>query len=586
MPPPPHPLSALPAAITPALARLYLPGIDLHRGPPKVATHQQPPPAENDPAPAAPPSGRATRDVRYSSKLAGLVAAGIMLSRIAGLIRESIFAHYLGNSAAADAFKAGFRIPNILQNLFGEGVLSASFIPVYSRLLGEGDEESADLLAWAVGAMLAFAISIFVVLGVFAAPFLINVIAPGFHGDKRDLTIRLVRILFPGAGLLVMSAWCLGVLNSHHRFFASYAAPVAWNVVMIAALVWYGPRSGQDRLAIEIAFASVAGAALQIVVQLPQTMPLLGPMRLHFDRVRVALRTVFRNLLPVIVGRGVGQVSGYVDNLLASLLPTGAVAAINYAQILYFLPVSLFGLSVAAAELPSMSRATVETNAGVFEALRLRLNSGLRQIAFFVVPSSAAFIFIGDAIVTLLFQSGAFTHRDAIYVWATVAGVAVGMLAGTTARLYISAFYALSDPRTPFRFALVRVTLTLILGYLCAIPLPHFLGIEQRWGVVGLTASAGVAAWVEFVMLRLSLNRRLGWTGIERSYLARLWTMALAASAVGIAVKFSLHGSPRLVALAVIAVYGVSYLGLAYLTHEPELDRLAGYLKRRLRRPT
>jgi putative peptidoglycan lipid II flippase len=233
-----------------------------------------------------------------------------------------------------------------------------------------------------------------------------------------------------------------------------------------------------------------------------------------------------------------------------------------------------------------MSRATVETNAGVFEALRLRLNSGLRQIAFFVVPSSAAFIFIGDAIVTLLFQSGAFTHRDAIYVWATVAGVAVGMLAGTTARLYISAFYALSDPRTPFRFALVRVTLTLILGYLCAIPLPHFLGIEQRWGVVGLTASAGVAAWVEFVMLRLSLNRRLGWTGIERSYLARLWTMALAASAVGIAVKFSLHGSPRLVALAVIAVYGVSYLGLAYLTHEPELDRLAGYLKRRLRRPT
>src|SRR6185437_12914964 len=121
--------------------------------------------------------------------LAFLVAAGILLSRISGLIRESIFAHYLGNSAAADAFKAGFRIPNILQNLFGEGVLSASFIPVYSRLLGEGDEESADLLAWAVGAMLALAIAIFVMLGVFAAPYLINVIAPGFHGDKRDLTI-------------------------------------------------------------------------------------------------------------------------------------------------------------------------------------------------------------------------------------------------------------------------------------------------------------------------------------------------------------------------------------------------------------
>jgi len=550
----------------------------------KVATFNQEPPVAPEPAPTAPAAVGAPAG-RYSSNLAGLVAAGILLSRIAGLIRESIFAHYLGNSAAADAFKAGFRIPNILQNLFGEGVLSASFIPVYSRLLGEGDEESADLLAWAVGAMLALAISIFVILGVFAAPYLINVIAPGFHGDKRDLTIRLVQILFPGAGLLVMSAWCLGVLNSHHRFFASYTAPVAWNLVMIGALIWYGPRNGQDRLAIDLAFASVAGAALQIVVQLPQTLPLLGHMRLHFDRVRGALSTVFRNLLPVIVGRGVGQVSGYVDNLLASLLPTGAVAAINYAQILYFLPVSLFGLSVAAAELPSMSRATVVTNAGVFEALRLRLNAGLRQIAFLVVPSSAAFVFIGDAIVTLLFQSGAFTHRDAIYVWATVAGVSVGMLAGTTARLYISAFYALSDPRTPFRFALVRVTLTLALGYLCAIPLPHAIGIDRRWGVVGLTASAGVAAWVEFIMLRLSLNRRLGWTGIERGYLMRLWAMALVASAVGVTVKFSLsHWGARLASLTVIVAYCAAYVGLAYLIKEPELRRFVDYASRRLRR--
>src|ERR1700730_14650463 len=158
------------------------------------------------------------------------------------------------------------------------------------------------------------------------------------------------------------------------------------------------------------------------------------------------------------------------------------------------------------------------------------------------------------------------------------------MLAGTTARLYISAFYALSDPRTPFRFAMVRVTLTLVLGYLCAIPLPHLIGLDQRWGVVGLTASAGVAAWVEFVMLRLSLNRRLGWTGIERRYLIRLWAMALAAAAVSIAFKFSLpHVGPRLTSLAVILVYGAAYLGLAYLTKEPELKRFVDYAARRMR---
>ncbi len=520
--------------------------------------------------------------MRYSSNLAGLVAAGVLLSRIAGLVRESIFAHYLGNSAAADAFKAGFRIPNILQNLFGEGVLSASFIPVYSRLLGAGEEETADLLAWAVGAMLALVVAIFVLLGVFAAPWMIDAIAPGFHGDKRELTLGLVRILFPGAGLLVMSAWCLGVLNSHHRFFASYAAPVAWNAIMIAALAWYGPRTTQDGLAIKAAWASVAGAALQIAVQIPQMMPLMGRIRLHFGKVRAALATVFKNFLPVVMGRGVAQVSGYVDNLLASLLPTGAVAAINYAQILYFLPVSLFGLSIAAAELPSMSRLTTTEDATVLEALRVRLNAGLKQIAFMVVPSSAAFILIGDQIVTLLFQSGAFTHRDSLYVWATVAGVSVGMLAATTARLYISTFYALSDARTPFRYAIVRVGLTFVLGYLCAIPLPPALGVARKWGVVGLTASAGLAAWVEYAMLRATLNRRLGWTGLARSYLIRLWAMALGAAGAAFAVRFTIHLGARLEALVVIATFGAAYLGIAYLVGEPELDRLVGFARGRL----
>jgi putative peptidoglycan lipid II flippase len=198
------------------------------------------------------------------------------------------------------------------------------------------------------------------------------------------------------------------------------------------------------------------------------------------------------------------------------------------------------------------------------------------------VPSSAAFILIGDQIVTLLFQSGAFTHRDSIYVWATVAGVSVGMLAATTARLYISTFYALSDARTPFRYALVRVGLTFVLGYLCAIPLPPAIGLARQWGVVGLTASAGVAAWVEYAMLRTTLNRRLGWTGLQRRYLVRLWAMALGAAAAAIAVRLILHMSPRIEALMVIAAFGGAYLGIAYLVGEPELDRLIGYARGRL----
>src|SRR5438132_9539257 len=158
-----------------------------------------------------------------SSRSATFVAAGILFSRIAGLVRQHYFARYFGQqSDAADAFSAAFRIPNLLQNLFGEGALSASFIPVYAGLLARGKREEADRVAGAVAAVLALVVAILVLAGVLTTPWLIGLIAPGFTGDNRALTIEIVRILFPGAGLLVMAAWCLGVLNSHRRFLLSY----------------------------------------------------------------------------------------------------------------------------------------------------------------------------------------------------------------------------------------------------------------------------------------------------------------------------------------------------------------------------
>ena len=151
-----------------------------------------------------------------------VVGAGILLSRLAGLIRDRVFAHYFGNSDAADAFRAAFRIPNFLQNLFGEGVLSASFIPAYAGLLARRNTKEAGEVAGAIAAILGLVVSILVVVGLCATPYMIAAIAPGFEGEKRELCIRLVRIFFPGAGLLVFSAWCLGILNSHRHFLLSY----------------------------------------------------------------------------------------------------------------------------------------------------------------------------------------------------------------------------------------------------------------------------------------------------------------------------------------------------------------------------
>ena len=228
-----------------------------------------------------------------------LVAAGILLSRIAGLVRLRVFSHYFGiTSDAADAFNAAFRIPNFLQNLFGEGVLSASFIPVYAGLLARKKSEDADRVASAVFAILALVTSLLVLLGVFAAPWLIVAIAPGFEGARRELSIQLVRILFPGAGLLVLSAWCLGILNSHRRFLLSYSAPVLWNAVMIATLVWMGRTQNLDQLAIYLAWGSVLGSALQFVVQLPLVIALSGRLRPGLHLRDSEVRTVVTNFVP------------------------------------------------------------------------------------------------------------------------------------------------------------------------------------------------------------------------------------------------------------------------------------------------
>jgi putative peptidoglycan lipid II flippase len=509
-----------------------------------------------------------------------LVAAGILISRLVGLVRQGVFAKYFGLSDAGDAFNAAFRVPNLLQNLFGEGVLSASFIPVYARLLAEGDEEESGRVAGAVGAILALVASVLVLVGMAATPYLIFAIAPGFAGEKRELTIRLVRVLFPGAGLLVFSAWCLGILNSHRRFFLSYTAPVIWNVAMIATLIVFRGLD-QSGLAFKLAWGSVIGSALQFGVQLPTVLRLAHPLRFRIETHSAHVREALRNFGPVFVSRGVVQISAYVDQMLGSLLGEGAVTALTNVQSMYTLPVSLFGMSISAAELPAMSSALGD-EAQVSGALRQRLSTGLRRIAFFVVPSAMAFFVLGDVITAVLYQRGAFTHQDTLYVWGILAGSAVGLLASTLARLYASTYYALRDTRTPLRYATVRVLLTSGLGYLCAIPLPRWLAIDPHWGAAGLTASAGFAGWVEFVLLRRTLNARIGSTGVPPGLLAKLWCAAAIGAAAGWFLKPVIAPRGTLVsAVVVLGAYGVIYFAATFVMR---VEECAGTLRRLARR--
>jgi putative peptidoglycan lipid II flippase len=508
-----------------------------------------------------------------------LVAAGILISRIMGLVRQRVFSSYFGLLDEADAFSSALRVPNFLQNLFGEGVLSASFIPVYARLLAEGDDEEADRLAGAVGAILAMSSSVIVLLGVAATPYLMWAIAPGYHGPKRELTILLVRILFPGAGLLVCSAWCLGILNSHRKFFLSYTAPVVWNLAMIGTMLAFRHDALHD-LAVKLAWGTVLGCVLQFAVQVPVVLQLTSKLRLRPDTHSGHVREVLKNFLPVAVSRGVVQISAYVDQALASMVGAGAMAAMTAAQSIYMLPVSLFGMAVSAAELPAMSSA-VGTETEIAVRLRGRLNGGLRQIAFFIVPSAMAFFALGDVVTAALYEHGKFTHKDSVYVWAIIAGSGVGLLASTLGRLYASTYYALRDTRTPLRYATVRVALTVGLGYLCALPLPRWLGIDAHWGAAGLTASAGVAGWVEFTLLRRTLNARIGATGVPVGLVARLWVGAAVGAAAAWGIKLAIAGvRPEITAILVLVPYGLIYFAVTYLLRVEECGAMFGRLAR------
>lgn len=531
------------------------------------------------------------------------VAAGIFLSRIAGLVRQGVLSYFLGTSGAMSAFTAAMRIPNFLQNLLGEGVLSASLIPVYSKLLAQNDRKTAGRVAGTVASLLGLITAAVVAVGIFAAPLLVDLLTPGFEGETRLLTIRIVRIIFPGIGVLVLSAWCLGILNSHRQFFVPYVAPVLLSLAVIAALIAFGRGESVERIAIIAGWGVLVGSFLQFLVQVPFVIRTAVPMKFGVELGLEPVRQVFRNFGPVVIGRGVVQVSAFIDEIFASYLTKAAMGAIGYAYTIYLLPFSLFGMAVSAAELPEMSSA-VGTPEEVAKKLRERVTAGLRQIAFFVVPSVVAFLTIGDFLVAALYQRGVFSPQSTLYVWYILIGYSVGLLAGTLSRLYSSAFYALNDTKTPLRFAVIRVVLAALVGWLLAFPLRPFVvavltgpldlplpalpevDSALALGAVGLSFGSGLVSWLELGLLRRALQKRIGRMPLVVGLQAKLWGSAFAGAAAAILMARlvlsryvpGIHPIPA--AIVVAGAFGLVYLALTALLGVPEVAAI----RRRFRR--
>lgn len=523
-----------------------------------------------------------------------LVAAGILLSRVAGLIRTAAIAHYLGSSAATDAFNVALKVPNFLQNLLGEGVLSAAFIPVYSRLVSQGDQKEADRVAGVFVSFLALIVLVIVIFGVVFTPQILAITVAGLEPEVMEMAIRFTRIIFPGVGLLVLYAWALGVLNAHRQFFIGYVAPVLWSAAMIATLVIFGFRLSGAPLAHALAWGTLAGCFLQFGIEVPFVLRHARHLSFGFDRTLEPVRKIFRNIFPVVGGRGVVQISGYVDTFIAAALPIGALSNLFYAQSIYMLPISVFGMSVANAELPQMAgeRGSEEE---VNRAVRKRLDRGVRQVSFFVVPTVVAFILIGRALVAALYQRGKFDANTTLVVWYVLVGASIGLLAATLGRLYSSAFYAMHDTKTPFRIALARVFGGAGLALLFAFPLrpmfpaivrglglpmPQFPGGDALLGVVGISAASGVAAWIEFLLLRRGIRKRIGRGESKTSFMLKLWIAAIAGGITGVVVDRSVDLYPIFEAAILCGAFGIVYFAVAFALRVPEVTATLSRFRR------
>jgi len=520
------------------------------------------------------PSDGPTRGRVREARSAAVVAVAILLSKLVGLVRQRVVAHYFGTSAVADVIAAAFRVGNLAQNLLGEGTLSASFIPVYARLRAEGREAEAIQFARAALGLLSAAVIVVSGLGVALAPWLALLVAPGFDAAKLAMTTRLVRIVFPMTGLLVLCAWALGVLNAHRKFFLPYVAPVIWSAAQIAALLVGGGwllLSG-EALARVLALGALVGATLELGTLFARCRPLLGTLRPTLDHRNPALRTAAKRLPGVLLGRGVIQISGLIDTMLVSFLGTGANAVFSYAQMLYLLPMSVLGTGEAAVSLPEMARDTAEEDeARRNDKMRARLGAMLTRVTVLAVPAMAVLILFGGELITLLLRTGRFDGDSTRRVADALAVYGFALLGNASGRLFATSFFALGETRLPACFAVARVVTSTVLALLLMKPL----------GVVGVVLGATTAGWLEALLLGWQLRKRLGGLGLEVLPWARIAVLAMVVFAAPAALRAGLGSGPSwegpLGALVLLTVAGLVFLGAATLL---KLFDLRSWLRR------
>jgi len=512
-------------------------------------------------------------------KAAGVVGVATFSSRILGFVRDMVLARLFGATPAADAFFVAFRIPSLLRELFAEGAMSSAFIPVFTEYRTMRTKQEAWELASAVFTTLLTIVTVVTIVGILAAPWLVQILAPGFQAnpDKLALTTLLARVMFPYLLFVSLAALAMGMLNSVRAFAAPAFSPLFLNLFIIVCAVFVSPHLEEP--IIGAAIGVVAGGAAQFAMQLP-SLKLRGLLfGFRFEPGHPGLRRIGALMVPSLIGLSVTQINLTVSTILGSFF-AGGPTYLFYGMRLIQFPLGIFGVALATAILPTLS---AQAARGALDELRTTLGFGLRMILFIMIPAMLGLILLRTPIVHLFFEHGTFTAHDTAETALAVLCYAVGLWAFGGVRIIVAAFYSLQDTKTPAVSAAIAVAANLLFS----------LSLMSPLGAAGLALATALAAMVNGGILVAVLNRRLG--GVEWEAVGRSSLRVIVACVPMVIACWWVAGVPvwahpadwvekSVMLFVAIALSISSYLGVHALLRSEELDVVWDMVRRKLGR--
>ncbi len=430
------------------------------------------------------------------SRAAGVVGFFTLISRVLGLVRDMVLARFFGSGMAADAFFVAFRIPNLLRRLFAEGSLTIAFIPVFTEYLTQRSKQDAFDLARTILTLLALILAVVALLGVFLSPWIVRIQAFGFggSGDKYQLTVLLTRITFPYIFFISLVAFFMGVLNSLRHFGAPAAAPIFLNVGIIAAAYFVSPHCPQP--IVGIALGVLIGGILQVGLQIPWVLRQGLKIFPIWQPGHPAVKRIGLLMLPAIVGSAVYQFNQFIGTLLATFLAEGSVSWLYYADRLVQFPLGVFAIAISTAALPSLSIQAAMKDLNEFQNT---VSYSLCLVFFITLPCIVGLIVLGEPIVRVLFQRGAFGIHSTLMTNKALFFYSLGLWAFSGIRVMVSAFYALQDTKTPVKVAIIAAAANLVFSLALMGPLRHG----------GLALALTLASSLQFCLLIFFLKKKI-----------------------------------------------------------------------------